>query len=66
MKKVLAGLALFSGVVFLSSCEKEVCIRCIEVSGTDVRELCSSDQNERHYFTAEWSKSYYNCAQVEE
>lgn len=65
MKKILSSLIVISGIAILASCDSRECIKCQKISGTDTKELCSSDQNERNDFIVEWTYADYNCFQEE-
>lgn len=66
MRKIYSAVVVMIATVALTSCADKVCIRCTEIQGSGVQELCSSDQNERNYFIAQWTHTDYNCQAVDD
>ncbi|MCX7743229.1 MAG: hypothetical protein N2167_01555 [Flavobacteriales bacterium] len=65
MKRILFAIAIIGAVGTLSSCETEVCVKCIKYDYSDTVDFCSSAKSERNDFIVEWIRQDYNCKEVE-
>ena len=65
MKKIIYSIAIITVVFTMTSCNEEVCIKCVKYDKTDSTEMCSPTKAERNEFIVSWTQLDYNCSQIE-
>lgn len=63
MKTGIALIAAFFLTMMMSSCGKEICVKCVKYDYSDSVDFCSVEKSERNNFQVEWNDKGYNCMQ---